>query len=730
MDSNLRLEEYIDFNRYWQVLKRRWIPATATFAGIFALSLIAALTSEDVYQAEARLLIKPDRSDEIIGIKGVSQNIEGLTEEKDPIETEAEILQSRPIIEKLIRELDLRNDSGEPLTYKNIKSALEVKPVIGTDLLQVTYEDPDPDLAVDFVDRIVELYSEDYSLFNRSQTVAAKEFITKQLPRAEASVKQAEENLRLFKNRNRTANLTEETTATIGSISMIENQINQVEADLGEVNAQYNRLNSQLGMSWQEASAVSSLSQSVGVQRALSRLQDVKVELAQKRNYLSDNAPQIISLKEEQADLTALLEQEIASTLGPQQQNLAGNINILGLGELKQSQLAEFAELGLRKEGLDRRLATLRNAYDTYQSKSDNLPQLQEQQRELQRKVEAAQSTYETLLGKLQDAEIIQQRRIGKVRVVSNAAVAEDPVNTSGKVIVAAGAMMGVLFGIALAFLLDLKDRTIKNSQEVEELFTYPLHGVVPDLSLTGNSRQSPLPGSSAANMEERITSVTMIPLKEAYQNIQINLKLLDAEARKKVIAVTSSVPQEGKSSVSANLAVARAQCGKRILLIDADLRRPTQHDIWEISNQMGLSNVIKREVDWKDWVQNVMPNLDVLTSGSIPEHPVSLLDSQSFENFIDRVSQQYDQIILDTPPVIGIADTKVIGKLIDGFLFVVRPGIADYRSAAAAKKTLDSTGLKVLGVIVNGADMNREPYHYDGYNYSSNSNSNSKVKE
>jgi capsular exopolysaccharide synthesis family protein len=165
---------------------------------------------------------------------------------------------------------------------------------------------------------------------------------------------------------------------------------------------------------------------------------------------------------------------------------------------------------------------------------------------------------------------------------------------------------------------------------------------------------------------------------------------------------------------------VARSQCGQKILLIDADMRRPTQHHIWEISNQVGLSEVLNGKCPWSETVQSVMPNLDVLTAGSIPTNPIALLDSPTFLNFIAEIDQAYDQIIFDTPPIIGIADTKIIGKAVDGFLFVVRPGVADYNSATAAKKMLDSTGQKVLGVIVNGADMRQEPYHYSSYYYTS----------
>lgn len=723
MDSNLPIEEHIDLGRYWHVIKRHWIPATATFAGIVTLSLVAALASKDVYEAKSELLIKPEQT-------GIGEINKSKTEsqktiiDKDPIETEAGILGSRTIVEQVIKDLDLKADNGKPLTYKTASKALNVQPKVGTDLLEISYEDEDPDVAIAFVKRAVELYADGYATFNSEEELKNAEFIEQQLPKLEIAVEDAEANLRNFKNRNGISDLAGQTEADIRAVSDIEQQINQVSADLRDVNARYNRLQRQLGLTWQEASAVASLSQSTSVQQTLNELQKVKVELAQQSNVLSDSAPQIISLRQQQADLDALLRREIASSLNPQQQQLANNFNILRLGNLEQgelSQLETFADLGLQKEGLEERLSSLRSSYQRYQQRTNLSPQLQEQQRQLERKLKTVTAELENLESRKNQLGILKDYRFDKVRVITNASLAEDPVNPDGKIIVAAGTMMGLLFGTALAFVLDLKDNTIKDTREVENMFAYPLHGVVPDLSLDGNNGQPQLPAAGANHPERVVSEVSMMPLREAYQNIQVNLKLLDSDRQQKVIAVTSSVPQEGKSSVSANLAVARSQCGQRILLIDADMRRPTQHHIWEISNQMGLSEVLQQEVSWSESVQTVMSNLDVLTAGSIPNNPIALLDSSVFLDFIAEVADNYDQVIFDTPPIIGIADTKIIGRVIDGFLFVVRPGVADYGSASAAKKMLDGTKQKVLGVIVNGADMTREPYHYSSYYYANN---------
>jgi capsular exopolysaccharide synthesis family protein len=711
METNSSLTEYIDLYKYWLVLKRRWVPATATFAGILALSLITALSLQTKYEADARVRIETNKSSKLTGLQNDIGEIEALTQDSDPIATEAEILSSRPLVYKLIEELDLKDDKGKTLKYKDAVASLKVKPVTGTDLIEVAYQDKDPELSASVVNKLLELYLEDNKTNNQSAAVSARRFISEQLPQVETNLRQAEANLRQFKNSNRVASLTRETDLTVENVSELENEVDAATAELRGIDARYNRLRAQLGMDWQEASAISSLSQSLAVQKALEQLQEVKVQLTQQRNYFSDSTPQVISLKEQEAQLTNLLNNQIQQTLGPGQSRLISNVNVLSLGDLKQAQIAEFADLGLQKAGLEEKLASLKGIYSGRQQKSDNLPQLEERQRELERKVKAAQSTYQTLLSKLQETTLAEQQNIANVRVVSSAVVPDEPAGLGRLVIVALGGLLGALSGLAVAFLLDLQDDTIKDGQEVESLLAYPIQGVIPDFrSLEGESRHD-LP--RLVSSDDRA-----LPLKEAYQTIHVNLKLLDSTATSKIIAVTSSVPQEGKSTVGANLAVARLQPERRILLIDADMRRPRQHEIWEIPNNVGLSNVLEQTVSCHDAIQNVMPGLDVLTAGTIPDNPVGLIDSGAMEDVLATLSHNYDQIIVDTPPILGIADTRMLGKMVDGFLFVIRPGVAQYGNVTAAKKLMESTGQKVLGIIVNGVESGTEPYGYQYQNY------------
>lgn len=717
MNSNVHLDEYIDFQKYWIVLRRRWIPATAIFTTIVGLSIIGSLSLDKIYEAEAKLLIKVDRSAKLTGLENGSGEIQGLTTDSDPLSTEAEIIKSRPIVNKIIQELDLRDDEGELFKYEQLEDALKVKPITGTDLLELTYTDTDPKLAALVISTAIKIYVEDHTVNNRSETASARDFIDRKLPEVEANVRKAEANLRNFKNQNRIASLVEETTANVSALSNIASQIDEVEAKLENINARYNQLQTQLNMNGKEAAAVSALSQSLAVQRVLEQLQEVKVALARKRNYLSDNTPQIITLKEEEEDLTALLDQQIAKTIGDEQKAIVNKVNILSLGDLQQQQIAEFANLGLQQKGLNKQLTALENTYESYKQKSGTLPRLQEQQRELERRVNAAQSTYQTLLAKLQETQIAEQQNIGNVRVVADAEVPEDPVGPNKKLIVGGAGIGGALLSVGVAFLLDIRDRTIKNTQEIKAIFPYSLAGVVPELDKVTSNNQLLSSDSAIAIVPQAPTSsILALPIKEAYHDIQLNLKLLDNEIRTKVIAVTSSISGEGKSSVSVNLAVTQAQCNQKVLLVDGDLRRPTQHHIWKLSNELGLTNVLRQEVNWHDVTRKVMPNLDVITSGIIPQHPISLLNSPLMKTFIAETSGYYDCIIFDTPPLVGLADSKILGKLADGLLFVMRPGITNYDSVAAATELLADQDFNILGVVANGVDLSKELYGHQYY--------------
>jgi capsular exopolysaccharide synthesis family protein len=157
------------------------------------------------------------------------------------------------------------------------------------------------------------------------------------------------------------------------------------------------------------------------------------------------------------------------------------------------------------------------------------------------------------------------------------------------------------------------------------------------------------------------------------------------------------------------------AQVGRRVLLVDADMRHPSQHHLWELTNSVGLSNILVGEAEFNTAVKNVMPGLDILTSGVIPPNPVALLDSKRMASLMETFSKSYDFVIVDTPPLAGIADAPILGKMADGILLVVRPTVVDATSAKAAKEFIARSGQNVLGLVANGVIIKNE---LDSYFY------------
>lgn len=272
---------------------------------------------------------------------------------------------------------------------------------------------------------------------------------------------------------------------------------------------------------------------------------------------------------------------------------------------------------------------------------------------------------------------------------------------------VVAGIVAGGVLYLITAFLGELIDHSVKTSKELRSLFDYTLLGMIPN-----TRKKSILSTSRTENVlpERQVLEDPNSVPSEAYRMLQANLKFLSPDEDLKVIAVTSSVPKEGKSTVSTNLATAIAQLGNKVLLIDADLHQPQQHHIWQLTNQSGLSNVVVNNASLEDSIRSVIPNLDVLPSGSIPPQPLALLESQRLNSLMQQFKQDYDFVILDTPPLLLLADTLTVSKTADGILLVARPGVTTRVSATAARETLQKSGQRILGLVANGIAVEDEP--------------------
>lgn len=711
--EKLALAEEIDFQKYWLVLKRRWFPAVVVFGSVVGIATLSALFEKPVYEGTGKLLIKSPNNvtsalrEEKSGQKSQDfGEISSLGLKSDPLQTETELIRSTPVLQQTIDTLNLTNQQGEPLTPATLLGRLSLKNIPATDLLEVSYEGSDPEEAARVTNQLMQIYLQNNILANRDEAVTARKFISQQLPKTEANVSQAEAALRKFKEKYNVVALDEEASSTVSTIASLEDQVSNAKAELNDVSAHASSLRNQVGMSSKAAITASSLGQDPGVKSALEELRQVESQLAVERTRFQETHPAIVELRQKQAALRKQLQGQVQSVSGQRTQQPGRNVQT---AEIKQQLSADLVRIEADRLGLENRVATLSSVLAAQKQRAGSLPQLEQRQNELERTLEAAQSTYNTLLRRLEEIRVEENRNVANARIVETADVPEKPAASSKKLKLAAGGIIGLLLGIATAFLLDLLDPSLKTVKESKELFGYTVLGVIPAFGKA--KKLLPAHGSALATSSLMVRDLPRSPISETYRMVQANLKYLNSDQVPKVVVVTSSVPQEGKSTLSANLAAAMARPGRRVLLVDGDMRRPSQHHIWNLSNKVGLSDVLTEQAELLSVTQKVLPHLEVLTAGAMPLNPVDLLDSASTTTFIHQASSRYDFVIIDSPGLNIAADASILGKMADGVLLVVRPGVVDHASAAASQDLLQKLGQNVLGQVVNGVSAENEPY-------------------
>lgn len=199
----------------------------------------------------------------------------------------------------------------------------------------------------------------------------------------------------------------------------------------------------------------------------------------------------------------------------------------------------------------------------------------------------------------------------------------------------------------------------------------------------------------------------------EAYKDLRTNIQYSSFDKDTKVIVVTSSEPGEGKSTTSGNLALSMAQDGKKTIIIDCDLRKPTIHKNFEITNTLGLSELIIGKATVLEVTKEINKNLQVITSGKIPPNPIEMLGSENMKKFLKELKEHYDVIILDSPPILAVADAQVLSTLADGTVMVVRAGKTKKEMVLKAKKKVEQVHGKILGILLNGAEKELGNYYY-----------------
>jgi polysaccharide biosynthesis transport protein len=701
--ENSSQENYL---RYWFSLKRHWLPAAFVFSSTLGLTLIYVLLKTPIYQIQGQIIYEQDKTSSLLGLPGSKESVLNATEADRVLDSELRVIVSQPVLAKTLDVLKRSISKDSLPSLKDFKKHLTVKNAENTNTLQVSYDAENPKLAVLMVNTLMYIYQQNNVQINRAKSIAAKQFITAQLPEVRQHVYRADIALRQFKEHNKIANLEVATKSNAENLARIEGQIDQAQTLLTSQRSDLRNLQQKLGLNAQQALAASNVSQSLAVQTSLADVQGLERKLEEARSQYQENHPIVMDLIAKRSKAKALLNQNVSASV---QGTTTSEPSRLQVGATQQELLNSLIKTESSQIGLGNQISTLNQQRSTYLNQAKSLPKLEQRQRELERELAAAETTFQTLLKSLQEVSVSENQTIGNVRIVEPAQVPSEPFSPNKRAAIAAGTLAGLLLAIALVYLLETMDTRVKRVDEAQEIYGFPLIGTIPIFSKkTDNTELSQLP----------VLREPRSALSESYRTLQANLKFLSSDEPLKVFTITSAIPQEGKSTTCANLVAALNNIGHNVLLVDLDLRRPTQHQIWGLSNELGISNFLAGQVvDIMDVTHIIDKGLHVITSGPIPPNPLGLIDSQRMVNVIQVLSQSYDFVVIDTPPTSIAADAVVVGKITNGAVIVARPNTLEKRSAQVAKDYLNQSGLNVLGLIINGVVLDNE-YHYD-YCYS-----------
>lgn len=690
--------------KFLRILRKRWIVIAAMAATIFAGNTYYVFTRTPLYKSSAALLI----NNSTIAVSDIQ--IPGLPSSSAiNLGTEVGILRSRPLIEIAISKM---RESPSASAYKDIDAGqimqgLEIMPERNALILRLIYTDSDPKRAREVLNALSQTYVE-YSLSDRrTKSSTAIKFIQEKLPQIKQQLDKSALAVTQFR---KTYNIVDPETYAASVYSMreaLEKQAQELQIRIAQVQQQYEIIGRQVGKTPEAAISGAILQQDTPYQSLVKQFQEVETNYFLERTRFREDHPNVVALKDRRDELYRLLEVRAQSVVGRRGglSNLANEPN----SEIQQNLATQLFEAQTNLAVSQAQLESIRNAQSEVAAVFSQIPQIQQRFVEIQRQLALDTATYNKLTEKLEELRISEAQEISSWRVLEPPLIPIRPSSPDIERGLMTGAIAGLGLGILAALLLDKLDERIREVEEVKELIDIPLLGSIPITDVTS---------LSAVIGQGILPSSNYYAFKESLSSLALNLRYLGTDNMVKVIAFTSSVPSEGKSTLTYNLAVILATLGYKVLLIDADLRKPTVHKLSKLSDKIGLSTILATPTPWQDVFQlgDEKGNLHIITSGSIPPNPMLLLESTKMAALIQEWRQQYDYVLVDTPPVIGIADAQCLTAKVDAFILVAAINRSTRSGISKALEVLENARANVSGLLINMIGESDSDYHYGYY--------------
>ena len=700
------------------LIKRKWIVA-GCFAAIFCIIAIASLKTTPVYEASGTIAInKPDTT--LNFQNSATFNLDYY--DPSELDTEVKILQSDLLALQVIRELNLDRRpeiagqapppsatsldlSPDPLQSDparassmigSFKGSLRVNLSPNTRIIEVHYRSPDPQMAANIVNSLMQTYVENNFKARFESTMQASDWLSKQLVDLQMKVETSQEKLVRYQKEHEILGADEKQNITMEKLDELNKELTAAESERMDKEATYRLVES--GDTDAVASAAGALASDNGSQSGTallgmlrSREAELKLQAAELNTQFGPSYPKLAVLNNQLKEVQSQIQAEMKKTV---------------------TKIRGQYTAALQRESM------LHEALEKQKQEANKLNESAIEYTLLKRDVDTNRQLYEGLLQKLKEAGVSAGLKSNNFRIVDSARPPMAPIEPNIPRNLMFAAVLGLASGIGLAFLLEGLDNTVRTTEQAQMISGIPSLGMIPLGSKS--AREGPNPKRLViASSKEAVELVTQVrpqsQMAESYRALRTSLLLSSLGAPPKVIMVTSALPQEGKTTTSINTAVVLAQKGVRVLLIDADLRRPSIHKTLGMGPHSGLSNLLTGSTTSEQAITRsaILPNLYVLPAGTPPPNPAELLASSNMRDVLTQLREQYDHIVIDTPPSLSVTDAVVLSPRADAVVLVIRSGQTTKQALRRSRDVLMQVNAKVVGVLLNAVDLSSPDYYY-----------------
>jgi capsular exopolysaccharide synthesis family protein len=695
----------ITLRDYWRILRRRRAVVVLTALALGAASLLLSLLwrPPPEFRAAAKVQINTTQSLTALYLQSASYNT------GDPLETQRAIVTSYPVLHQAGERLGLLAGPDTAQVVLDLQRRVTTRQEGYTNIIVIEAKAPDPGAARELANTVARVYQTHDDEIRSQQAVRNRAFVEEQRQKARQSLADAEEAVRRYRQESDLVSLDAQASVMLGQITETDRQVTNLEAGQRDLEAILH-----------EIAAAGTLSERSmqGAQR--NQVGETFLALGQQLNQL-------------RLERDGLLVQFTADH--PQVQQVQAKVD-----QLVRSMTEELRQ---RRLALEREAQTARDRLVQLRGDYNQLPTRGLQLARLQREVDLHQGVVTALEEEYQRALIREADRAEGVTVLQWAVTPTEPVNPSEPLKrTGVGLVLGLIVGVVFAVLAEILDTSIGTIEDVQEYTGAQVVGLIPFFRLeeVANSLRRRGGGDLSDRALQRKAQLVAYfdpqsTLAEAYRTLRTNVDFVTVERGARTLMVSSAASQEGKSTVSANLAMTTAQLGKRVLLVDCDLRKPSLARLFGLDREPGLAEVIVGNCSWSSVVRTVtdivtggmgledvmqtqgIGNLHILTSGAVPPNPAELLNSRSMDQFLSDVGAAYDLVLLDAPPLLQVTDALILGKKTGGALLVYRAGDVPRTSLRRAANLLGSVQVPLLGVVLNGVRSELSgDYHDFGY--------------